>query len=209
LLTDGLLRIRWRRPSGNGDGRFRPGGSQDAILVPWLTLPRSTVSVAKVIPTFIGIVTYSPETMRESVFILRNDVRSGRAGVGKRAVLTESNSAQRLGMSGRGGLRQRRELHGRLVGNCDHEEHDDDHWDGRKLGLGSRQIGTRKSGRGHSLRLARLKPTLSAIQDAVGSHHDDYRQLGVHAQRRLSPNQVRSSGGCHQHSIPDKDRLES
>jgi len=27
LLTNGLLRIRWRRPSRNGDGWFGPDGS--------------------------------------------------------------------------------------------------------------------------------------------------------------------------------------
>jgi len=53
--------------------------------------------------TFIGIITYSPEALRESVFILRNIGPSGRAIVGRRTVLTESRSVQRLGMPG-GGL---------------------------------------------------------------------------------------------------------
>lgn len=69
-LTNGLLRIRWRRPSRNCDGWFGPDGSQGAIFVPLFTPPRSTIPIAEVVSTFIGIITYPPETLGESVFIL-------------------------------------------------------------------------------------------------------------------------------------------
>ena len=74
LLTNRFLRIRWRRPSRNCDGWFGPDGSQNAIFVPWFALPRSTISVAKVISTLIGVITYSPQTVGEPVFILKNVV---------------------------------------------------------------------------------------------------------------------------------------
>lgn len=75
-LTNGLPRIRRRRSSGNGYGWFGPDGSQGAILIPRFAPPRSTIFVAKVIPTLISIVAYSPKTLRQPVSILSDVVRS-------------------------------------------------------------------------------------------------------------------------------------
>ena len=70
-LTDGHLRIRWGWSAGDGDWWFGPDRSQDTVLIPWFTPPCLTFSVTEVISTLVGIVAYSNETFRESVFILR------------------------------------------------------------------------------------------------------------------------------------------
>ena len=60
------MRWRWRRArsSRNSNGWFGRGESQGAILVPGLASPHLTLLIAKIIPTLIGIVTYSHETLR-------------------------------------------------------------------------------------------------------------------------------------------------
>jgi len=64
-----LLRMKHGRSVRDGDGWFTAEGPQDAILASWFAPPCSTASVAEVIATFVGVVTCSPDTFRESVFV--------------------------------------------------------------------------------------------------------------------------------------------
>lgn len=69
-LTGRFLRISWGRSAGDGDRRFGHDRSQDAILVSWFAPPCLTVFVTEVIATLVGIIAHSPETFRESTFVL-------------------------------------------------------------------------------------------------------------------------------------------
>ena len=104
LPTDIVLRVSWGRSSWNGNGGFGPDRSQDAKLVPWFAPPCLAIPIEEVIAAFIGIVTDSPETFRESVFVLGVIVQSGYEGLERMQDLTESKSDQRLGIRG-GGVR--------------------------------------------------------------------------------------------------------